>query len=111
MRNQVKQGATIAEAGAWFLEHYVLRQHHRVAMGKLPDDTFRLRLDAGRVGFRNESVAVQMNDSRYLALSTCASELGWTGPMQEPGHTLTQLGHQFVTTGDLPSLEHDVVGG
>lgn len=100
---QARAGATIAEAGRWFLEHYVIRQHHRVALGKLPDDTFRLQLDAGRVRFVNEAVAVEMNDSRYRALSTVAAELAWTKPMTEQKHALTADGRRLVADGDLPA--------
>lgn len=101
LRSHLKAEATIGSTGRWFLEHYVIRQHHRVALGKLPDDTFRLRLDAGRVWFRDEQVAVEVNDSRFRALSTCAAELGWTRPLAEPAHGLTRRGRQLVKGGDL----------
>jgi hypothetical protein len=107
-RRHAKTGATICDAGRWFLEHYVLRQHHRVALGKLPDDTFRLRLDAGRVRFVDEHVAVEVNDPRYRALSTCAAELGWTAPMFDPNHKLSASGRRLVRDGDLPPVEPDV---
>jgi hypothetical protein len=101
MRSQQKAGATIGQSGRWMLEHFVLRQHHRVALGKLPDDTFRLRLDAGRVWFVDERVAVEMNDPRYRALSTCAAELDWTGPLGEADHDLTAKGRRLLAYGDL----------
>jgi hypothetical protein len=103
VKAQARAGATIAEAGRWFLEYCVIRQHHRVALGKLPDDTFRLQLDAGRVRFVNETVAVEMNDSRYRALSTIAAELAWTKPMTEQKHALTSAGKRLVADGDLPA--------
>ena len=102
-----REGATIGETYRWILEHYVIRQHHRVALGKLPDDTFRLRLDAGRVQFVDESVAVDMNDSRFRALSTCAAELGLTRPLNGPNHGLTRSGRRFVNSGDLPELANE----
>lgn len=101
MRVQDKAGATIGEAGRWFLEQYVIRQHHRIALAKLPDDTFRLRLDAGQVRFVDQTVAVQMNDSRFHALAGCAAELGWSTPLHEPSHELTDLGLELVAAGDL----------
>jgi hypothetical protein len=104
LRALSREGATIGEAARWLLEHYVIRQHHRVALGKLPDDTFRLRLDAGRVQFVDEPVAVEMNDSRFRALSTCAAERGWTRPLSEPEHGLTRSGRRLVAAGDLPPL-------
>jgi hypothetical protein len=102
MRAQDKAGATIGAAGRWFLEQYVIRQHHRIALAKLPDDTFRLRLDAGQVRFVDQTVAVQMNDSRFHALAGCAAEIGWTMPLHEPSHSLTPLGQELVGAGDLP---------
>lgn len=101
MRSLDEGGATIAECGRWLLEHFVIRQHHRVALGKLPDDTFRLRLDAGRVWFVDERVAVEMNDSRFRALSTCASELHWTKPMNAADHRLHLRGKRLLAHGDL----------
>ncbi|MCD9624218.1 cytochrome P450 [Rhabdothermincola salaria] len=109
LRRLDRDGATIGEASRWILEHYVIRQHHRVALGKLPDDTFRLRLDAGRVQFVDEPVAVEMNDSRFRALSTCAAELGWTRPLKESNHGLTRTGRRFVTNGDLPAFPSENV--
>ena len=107
LRRFHREGATIGEAYRWILEHYVIRQHHRVALGKLPDDTFRLRLDADRVQFVDEPVAVEMNDSRFRALSTCAAELGWTRPLNEPNHRLTRSGRRLVDSGDLPGMPNE----
>lgn len=104
VRAQVRSKATIGESGRWLLEHYVIRQHHRVGLSKLPEDTFRLRLDAGRVRFVNQTVAVEMNDSRYRALSTAAAELAWTNPMTKENHRLTRTGQRLVVEGDLPPL-------
>lgn len=105
LRSLDRDRASIGDSIRWLLEHYVIRQHHRVALGKLPDDTFRLRLDAGRVQFVDEPVAVEMNDSRFRALSTCAAELGWTRSLGEPNPGLTRTGRRLVTTGDLPALD------
>lgn len=102
LRHHSKAGSTIGDVARWLCEHYVIRQHHRVALGKLPDDTFRLRLDAGRVWFVDEPVAVEMNDPRYRALSTCAAEIGWTGPMNRANHAVTKRGRILLRTGDLP---------
>jgi len=101
LRARVRGGATLATVGRWLLEDYVIRQHNRIALAKLPDDTFRLRIDTGSVWFFNQDVAVQFNDSRFRALSTCASELGLTRPMDEQKHSLTQLGRRLVRGGDL----------
>ncbi len=104
-RAREREGATIGETARWQLEHFVIRQHHRVALGKLPDDTFRLRLDAGRVRFVDERIAVEMNDSRYRALSTCAAELAWTKPMGDLDHELTSAGRRLVAEGSLTGVD------
>ena len=77
-------------------------------MTKLPDDTFRLRMDVERVSFIDEPVGVEFNDSRFRALSTCAAELGLVKPLDEPGHSLTRMGATFLKAGDLPRPSLDV---
>jgi hypothetical protein len=104
MRDHVDREASIGDASRWFLEHYVIRQHHRVALTKLPDDTFRLRLDAGRIRFVDEPGAVDMNDSRFRALSITAAEFGWTAPMEARDHRLSHPGRELVGKGDLPRV-------
>jgi hypothetical protein len=105
MRTHSKQGQTIGQTARWFLEHYVIRQHHRTALGKLPEDTFRLRLDADRILFVPEPIGVIFNDSRFRALSTCAAELGLIRPIGKHGHGPSLQGLQFLKNGDLPHLE------
>jgi hypothetical protein len=107
IRFHISNGATISEAAQWLLEHYVVRQHHRTALSKLPDDTFRLRIDVERVNFVDEPFGVDFNDSRFRALSTCAAELGLIKPIGDPGHALTPTGKRFLKDGDLaaPTLE------
>ena len=107
-RHHLATNATVSESASWFLEHYVIRQHHRTAMTKLPDDTFRLRMDVERVSFIDEPVGVEFNDSRFRALSTCAAELGLVKPLDEPGHSLTRMGATFLKAGDLPRPSLDV---
>lgn len=104
LRTHLTGNATISQAGRWFAEHYVIRQHHRVALGKLPDDTFRLRLEAGRIRFVDETVAVEMNDSRFRALSTVGMELGWLRTPAPGKAPLSPTGKRLLKTGDLPAL-------
>jgi hypothetical protein len=104
LRTHLAAGSTISELGRWFAEHYVIRQHHRVALGKLPDDTFRLRLEAGRIRFVSESVAVEMNDSRFRALSTVGLELGWLREPTPGRAPLSPTGTRLLKNGDLPAL-------
>lgn len=101
LRTRVSDGATIAEVGRWILEQHVCRLHNRVAMTKLPDDTFRLRLDAGNVRFFNQDAPAVMSDSRFVALATCVAELGWTTSIFEADHSLGEEGRRLVKDGDL----------
>ncbi|MEO2107158.1 MAG: hypothetical protein ABGZ36_16125 [Actinomycetota bacterium] len=100
LRRLVADDATVGETARWLLEHYVVRQHHRVALAKLPDDTFRFRLDAGRVVFTDQTIPVVMNSARYHALATCAAELGWTSSLYDGQRTLTPEGRELAATGD-----------
>ena len=104
LRFHISANSTISQTGRWFLEHYVIRQHHRVALGKLPDDTFRLRLEAGRIRFVSESVAVEMNDSRFRALSTVGLEFGWLRTPAPGRAPLSPAGRRLLAKGDLPTL-------
>jgi hypothetical protein len=79
----------------------VIAQHERVALAKLPDDTFRFRRDAGRLRFFEKPTEFQRNSSRFGSLSTACAELGWMGFIGEPGHTLTAEGEQIRQHGDL----------
>lgn len=104
MRSHAKNDLTVGETAQWFLEHYVIRQHHRTALGKLPDDTFRLRLDAERIHVVPEPVGMDFNDSRFRALSTCAAELGFMKSINLPAHGLGRAGRTLLHNGDLPAL-------
>lgn len=101
LRTRVNAGNSIAEVGRWVLEQHVCRLHNRVAMTKLPDDTFRLRLDAGSVRFLNQDAPAVMSDSRFVALATCVAELGWTTSLFDDGHGLSEEGRRLVQNGDL----------
>lgn len=59
----LRSGYSVGESARWFLEHYVVRQHHRTALAKLPDDTFRLRLDVERLHVVPEPVGMDFNSS------------------------------------------------
>jgi hypothetical protein len=49
-RRAVMTGATVGEFTRSLVLDYVIRQHERVAMSKLPDDTFRFRRDGTGCG-------------------------------------------------------------
>ena len=50
-RRAIMSGATVGEFARSLVLDFVIRQHQRVAMSKLPDDTFRFRRDGDRLRF------------------------------------------------------------
>jgi len=86
---------------------YVIRQHERVAMSKLPDDTFRFRRDGDRLRFSTLRAEAGFNDSRFTAVSTIVAELGLAGGLQSADHALTTTGARLLTTGDLAPAAAD----
>lgn len=104
LRQRSAAGATVGEVLQWLTLDYVIGQHERVAVAKLPTtgDTFRFRREAGRLRFFGKDAPVGPNDSRYGALSTFLFELGWSGYLREADHPLSSEGQQLRAHGDLP---------
>jgi hypothetical protein len=101
-RRAVTAGATVSEFTRSLVLDFVIRQHERVAMSKLPDDTFRFRRDGDRLRFSTLRAETGFNDSRFTAVSTIVAELGLAGGLQAADHALTPAGTSLLTTGDLP---------
>jgi len=95
-------GATVGEFTRSLVLDYVIRQHERVAMSKLPDDTFRFRRDGDRLRFFPLRATAGFNDSRFDAVSTAVAELGLAGGLQSASHAVTPAGAGLLTTGELP---------
>ena len=103
-----RSDATIGHVGRSILDRFAPREHHRVAMAKLPStgDTFRLRLEEN-VWFFHQTLENVIPDSRcFTALSTCTAELGLTGPFSETPRQLSAEGKLLIKDGDLPSVSH-----
>ncbi len=101
LRADERAGRTVREVMARVLNDQVIAQHERVALAKLPDDTFRFRREGGRLRFFEQPNEFQRNNSRFEALSTVCAELGWTGYLAEEGHRLTAEGQAIRRDGDL----------
>ena len=101
-RRAVTAGATIGEFARSLVLDFVIRQHERVAMSKLPDDTFRFRRDGDRLRFSTLRAVAGFNDSRFTAVSTIVAELGLAGGLQSADHALSPAGTSLLTAGDLP---------
>jgi hypothetical protein len=104
LRRDQQLGRTVSEVVWRVLNDQVMAQHERVALAKLPDDTFRFRREAGRIRFFEQSVDFQRNDSRFNSLSTVCAELGWSGFLGDPAHSLTPEGEKIRCDGDLESV-------
>jgi hypothetical protein len=101
LRRDDQIGTSVAGFAWRLLNDQVIAQHERVALAKLPDDTFRFRRDAKRVRFFDQPIEFQRNDSRFNSLATTCAELGWTGFLSDPTHSLTPEGEIIRRHGDL----------
>jgi hypothetical protein len=101
LRRDERLGRRVSEVMWRVLNEHVIAQHERVALAKLPDDTFRFRRDAGRIRFFEHSVEFQRNDSRFNSLATVCAELGWSGFLGDPAHSLSPEGENIRLHGDL----------
>jgi hypothetical protein len=101
-RRDLMAGQTIGEFTRTLVSDYVIRQHERVALAKLPDDTFRFRREGDHLRFFNLSAVAGMNNSRFQALATTVSDLGWVSGLACADRRLSPLGRRLLETGDLP---------
>jgi hypothetical protein len=101
IRRAVMAGTTVGEFARALVLDYVIRQHERVAMSKLPDDTFRFRREGDRLRFSTLPAGAGFNDSRFTAISTTVAELGLARGLQVADHTLSDAGSELLETGDL----------
>lgn len=102
MNERLRDGASIGDLAHWIIETRVITQHERVAIAKLPDDTFRVRRMGSMVMFYDRDAFSPFNSSRFNALSTMVQELGFVSPYADAGRSLTQAGSQLLGSGDLP---------
>jgi hypothetical protein len=101
-RRAITAGVTVGEFARSLVLDFVIRQHERVAMSKLPDDTFRFRRDGDRLRFSTLRAEAGFNDSRFTAVSTIVAELGLAGGLQSADHAPTSAGTNLLTAGHLP---------
>ncbi len=73
----------------------MIRQHLRIARGKLPEDTFRFHEEGGALRFVDQGDRQGINpiSIRFNAMASALSELGLVAaPFGRAGHGPTQLG-------------------
>jgi len=96
-----QQDGSLADLLFNLLRIFVVRQHLRIARGKLNqgEDTFRFHDQGGSLLFVNQDDAEGINpiSIRFNAVATALSELGLTAaPFGEPKHGLTSLGEEVL---------------
>lgn len=102
LRLDAQTGKTVRDSLERVLTNHVISQHERVAVTKLPEDTFRFRRESDRIRFFSQGTGFSRNDSRFGALSATCAELNWSGYFSEARHGLTPDGAQIRAHGDLP---------
>jgi hypothetical protein len=97
----IQNERTIAETALRILRDNVVAQHERVAMAKLPDDTFRFRREGDSIRFFDQWTDYRMNNSRFMSIATACGDFGWTDYLDLPNRKLSREGEQIRSTGDL----------
>ena len=102
-RGFLDSNALAGDVLAWLLEHYVVRQHLRVANSKLPqNDTFRFMREGPHLRFHDLGSHITMNNSRFNSITTVLYELGLMGQITTRSHAPTSAGQRLLEVGDLP---------
>jgi hypothetical protein len=97
----IQNERSIAETALRILRDNVVAQHERVAMAKLPDDTFRFRREGDSIRFFDQWTDYRMNNSRFMSIATACGDFGWTDYLDLPNRKLSREGEQVRSTGDL----------
>jgi hypothetical protein len=88
-------GSSMADVLIDLLRTFVIRQHLRIARGKLPEDTFRFHEEGGALRFVDQGDREGVNpiSIRFNAVASALSELGLVAaPFAQSSHGPTQLG-------------------
>lgn len=101
LEQYLADGSSLADALVGLLRMFVVRQHLRIARGKLREgkDTFRFHEDAGGLRFVDQGDRQGINpiSIRFNAVASALSELGLVaGPFDQPGHGPTPLGGEIL---------------
>ncbi|MBT4459841.1 MAG: hypothetical protein HOC56_16380 [Anaerolineae bacterium] len=97
----IEGGATIGEIIKWIYRTYIITQHQIVSSSKLPDNTFRFRLDGKQLRFYNLPNPLSFMNSRFDAISTTIYELGLCGDLKTREHALSTSGKKLLEEGNL----------
>jgi hypothetical protein len=101
VRQLRSSNSRVAAVTEWLYREYVIRQHELIALGKLPDNTFRFRWDGNRLRFFDLENRLEFQSSRFDAVSTTITELGLCAPLSRPAHALSDDGRRLLAKGDV----------
>jgi len=98
VERSLEAGHSLAEATLTFVRALVIRQHLRIARGKLPEDTFRFHEELGGYQFVNhQDHGIQPISIRYDSVSTALHGLGLiAAPLSAPEHGPTPRGQEVL---------------
>ena len=78
VRQHLAERPTVSDTLGWLVRRFILVAHQRIATTKLPDFTYRFRLEGGRLRFYTRpGLEFGMADSRHSALVTLARDMGF----------------------------------
>jgi hypothetical protein len=78
LEDHLAGGPVIAETLEWLVRRYVIAAHERIAYSKLPEFTFRFRLEGGRLRFYpNAPGRFILASNRQEALALLCEDLGY----------------------------------
>jgi hypothetical protein len=77
LRHHLADEPAVGDTLVWLVRRFVVAAHDRIASSKLPDFTFRFRIEAGRLRFYTKpGVDFGLADSRHPALATLGQDMG-----------------------------------
>ena len=77
LRHHLADEPAVGDTLVWLVRRFIVAAHDRIASSKLPDFTFRFRIEAGCLRFYTKpGVDFGLADSRYLALATLSQDMG-----------------------------------
>ena len=98
VNRRLAAGPTVSQMLAWTIDNFIVSVHETVAMGKLPNSTFRFFWEHGRLRFVDNGVwRFEMSGLRRDALASLAYDLGWwTWYEGDEEPVVTDGGHAVV---------------
>jgi len=101
IERDIKSKKNVADTAIRVVRDHVISQHERIAMTKLPDDTFRFRREASKLLFFDQANSFDLNNSRFSSIASVCGDLRWTTYLDQPKRQLTNEGEKLRLHGDL----------